>query len=671
MEKKQSNHLYNETSPYLLQHVHQPVNWYPWGEEAFKKAKEENKPIFLSIGYSTCHWCHVMGEESFDDDQVAALLNRYFVSIKVDKEERPDIDAIYMTVAQSLTGSGGWPLTILMTPEQKPFFAGTYFPKKSRYGRVGMLDLISAIGEKWQEDPEDLLATAKEIGEIFAKETTEKESQSPNKQVITAALKEISQRFDEKYGGFSPAPKFPTPHYLLFLLHSHQLGLSEKALPMAEKTLESLYQGGIYDHVGFGFSRYATDSKWLIPHFEKMLYDNALLVMAYTQGYQITKNPLYKEIAQNTLTYITREMTHPLGGFYSAQDADSQGEEGKYYTWTKEEIEKVLGKEEGESFCKEYGVTFEGNFEGKNIINLLHKPLGVLQQQTKNQLETLYQNRLSRYPLHKDDKILTAWNAMMISTFALAGQVFKEEGYIKIAQRAYGFIQEYMTQENGRLQVSFREGKAKGEGLLDDYAYMLLASLSLYEATFDPQYLEKGKNLFEKMKEGFIDERGGYYLSPVYGEKLLYRPKEFYDGATPSGNSILVYSLIKLATLLGNEELTEEGNALLDAYGPLMVKQPLAYTFALKALLLKVFPSKELVAVVKKEEIEEVKEILRKDFAPQLTTLVITPENQKNLEKLAPYTKEYGKNFEKPAFYLCEGETCHPPVERLEEGIGL
>ncbi|RVU55016.1 thioredoxin domain-containing protein [Anaerosphaera multitolerans] len=664
---KYTNHLINTTSPYLLQHAHNPVNWYPWQDDAFEIAKKENKPVFLSIGYSTCHWCHVMAQESFEDEEVAKLLNDHFISIKVDREERPDIDSIYMNVAQALTGSGGWPLTIVMTPDKKPFFAGTYFPKENKYGRIGLVELLNQIALKWKEDEKALVDSGEEITKaiINYENASSSRKYSIDKAIIFKAMDQFESRFDSEFGGFGNAPKFPTPHHLMFLLHSHNLKISEKALPMAEKTLMSMYKGGLFDHVGGGFSRYSTDEKWLVPHFEKMLYDNALLTMVYSEAYQLTKKEIYKYIVQSTLDYIKREMTSPKGGFYSAQDADSEGEEGKYYIWDYDEIVNILGSE-SEEFCKTYNIRPRGNFEGRNILNLIGSSGDLPDKKTQKQLSRLYRQRLERYPLHKDDKILVSWNSMMIGSYAKAGRIFENEDYIKSAEDGFNFIMSNMVKEDGTLFISYRDGKSSGTGLLDDYAYLMWACLELYESTYNIEYLKECMRLYNLIEENFSNKRGGYFLSSKESEDLIYRPREFYDGAVPSGNSVLAYVLSKLSKLTGNFDVENSLNLLLETYAPLVASQSSAYSFALKALLLNLYSTRELVAVGSNINLKFLISSLAKVYLPQLTSLAMVPENEKEIKKLAPHIHSYSIEDEN-TFYLCENFTCSSPLHYIDE----
>ena len=556
--EKSPNRLTSEISPYLLQHVNNPVDWYPWGNEAFEKAKAEDKPIFLSIGYSTCHWCHVMAHESFEDAEVSDILNQYFVPVKVDKEERPDVDSVYMKVCIALTGSGGWPLTVIMDQTGKPFFAGTYFSKYKRYEMPGLIDILNAISETWLTNRSELLDFAEKMTALVNAQNEKATAHiSPERTVDTAQLinKSLSyfeSAFDRKYGGFGRAPKFPFPHNLLFLMEAYQNLHDRSCLEMAEKTLLSMAKGGIFDHIGFGFSRYSTDNKWLAPHFEKMLYNNALLIMAYTRAYEITRKPVYKAVAERTVLYIKREMTHPGGGFYSAQDADSDGVEGKYYVFTPEEIISVMGQDQGQEFCRLYDITKVGNFEGKNIPNQINKP--ELDDSLSTLLPKLYKYRKTRTDLHTDDKILTAWNALMIAALIDASTVFGNASYLESAKKAARFIEINLC-ENSMVFTSFREGKRTNTGFLDDYAFYAYALLRFYYATRESDYLNRAKSLLQKVVEDFFDnENGGFYLTGRDSESLVARPKETYDGAIPSGNSVMVMNLVILNLLTGAYE---------------------------------------------------------------------------------------------------------------------
>ena len=663
---KNANRLINESSPYLLQHAYNPVDWYPWGAEAFAKAAAEDKPVFLSIGYSTCHWCHVMEQESFADAEVAQLLQDNFIAIKVDKEERPDIDAIYMGVCQALTGSGGWPLTIVMTPEQKPFFAGTYFPKRRRYGQIGLIELLTVIDERWFDDRESLLSAGERISAFMAVDQTAAAALVDERNIIKTALEELEQNFDQNYGGFGAAPKFPMPQQLLFLLRCHYLALSKNALPMVEKTLTAMYQGGIYDHIGGGFARYATDKRWLIPHFEKMLYDNALLTLALLECYQVTGKPLYKGIAEHTLAYIKREMTSQQGGFFSAQDADIDGEEGKFYTFSTAEVSTVLGAEAAEEFCNYYGLTAEGNFEGKNTLNLLHQPEPQLPTpEIEQQLAKLLQYRAERYQLHKDDKILLSWNALMITASAKAYQVLGEVDYLQMALKAYNFLQANLRTADGKLFISYRNGQNKGQGILDDYAFLAWAALELYQATFEVKYLQDAADLMEQILMRFGRVAGGFYLTPLDGEALLFRPFDQFDGAMPSGNSVAALCLVRLAALSGEERWQKAAAEQLESYSELFSRQPSVASFALLALQQQSLPSQQLlVAAPDHAAAQKISRDWGQYFHPQTTIVAKTPDLAADLAQIAPYTVNYPVTNQ-PSFYLCQNYSCVAPVASL------
>ncbi|WP_444641441.1 thioredoxin domain-containing protein [Caproiciproducens sp. R1] len=668
-ENRVPNRLIHEKSPYLLQHAYNPVNWYPWGKDAFEKAKAQDKPVFLSIGYSTCHWCHVMERESFEDDEVAQELNRNFIAIKVDKEERPDVDAVYMTVCQALTGSGGWPLTILMTPDQRPFYAGTYFPKHSRYSMPGLMDLLASAAQQWRENRKELLGSGERIAMALRGQTVKKEGRL-TKDLLVSARSWFRQTFDRQYGGFGASPKFPSPHNLLFLLQYAMLEKEGDTLQMAEKTLRQMYRGGIFDHVGFGFSRYSTDDKWLVPHFEKMLYDNALLAIAYLEAFRITQNDFYKTVAVKTMEYILREMTDENGGFYCAQDADSDGQEGKYYVFTPDEIVSLLGESDGRTFIEYFGMTPGGNFEGKNILNLIGNPDAEHPNEAiERLLPKVYEYRLTRTKLHKDDKILTSWNALMITAFADAYRILEDNRYLDAAGKAMCFLQSSLTDEQGGLRVRYRDGEAAGTGGLDDYAFTVWALLSLYDATYDVDYLQQAAELNRTMLDRFYDgENGGFYLSASDAEALIYRPKETYDGAIPSGNSAASLCLVKLAALTGNPALQEAADQQLRFMAGAAQEFPAGHSFALTAMTSALYPSREIVCVVKDgADFERVKSLLHKKSMPNTTVLVKSAENAEQLAKLAEFTAEYPLGEGRSAYYICQNNACSPPIYDLKE----
>ena len=659
------NHLKNQTSPYLLQHVDNPVDWYPWSKEAFDKAKKEDKPIFLSIGYSTCHWCHVMAHESFEDEEVAAILNRHFISIKVDKEERPDIDSIYMAVCQAYTGSGGWPTSIFMTPEQKPFFAGTYFPKQRKYGQIGFIELLNIIANKWQADREGLLASADEIVEVLQRRddilrqeeraTFKTENvEARGEKLIERALELYKQSYDVTYGGFGDAPKFPTPHNLLFLMQQYEKYGDEVLLGMVEKTLMQMYRGGIFDHIGGGFSRYSTDRYFFVPHFEKMLYDNALLIMAYCKAYQLTKKWIYCEVAEKTAEYILREMTSVEGGFYCAQDADSEGVEGKYYLFETKEIIELLGEEKGAEFNRYFGMTEEGNFEGKNIPNFMHKDdihKDMTNEELKNYKSTVYEYRKKRYALHLDDKILTSWNALMIVAMCQLYRITSHRDYLEAAIKAQKFMEEKLCEE-GELYVSYREGKRNTKGFLEDYAYDIFALLALYEATLDEKYLKDAKTLCTKTILDFWDENaGGFFMYGKSGEQLILRLKETYDGAIFSGNSAMVYNLVQLFLLTGEEKYQRLVEQQIVFMSNEAKHYPAGYAMFLRGLS-DYLDAPEMITIVVKE---------KADFADISCKVPLDA-----VVKVLEYpTEEYPLKNDKTTYYVCKGQSCQPPVNEL------
>lgn len=661
---QKANRLANEESPYLLQHAYNPVDWFPWSDEAFAKAKDEDKPIFLSIGYSTCHWCHVMERESFEDDEVAEALNKSYISIKVDREERPDIDHIYMTVCQALTGSGGWPLTILMTPDEKPFYAGTYFPKNNRMGMPGLLSILESIRKAWANNREDLLYSSNQILNVISR--TEKdtiEEFKPN--LIEEAFLQFKSDFDNAYGGFGNAPKFPTPHNLFFLLRYWYKTKEKSALMMVEKTLDSMYGGGIYDHIGYGFCRYSTDRKWLIPHFEKMLYDNALLAIAYLETYQVTKKSRYSEIANQVFTYVLRDMTSPEGGFYSAEDADSEGEEGKFYVWTRDEIVNILGEEDGSKFCEYFNITSKGNFEGKNILNLIKQTSTVIDMEFINRSrEKLFDIRNKRIHPFRDDKILTSWNGLMVAAMAIGGRVLGNNEYVDAAEKAVNFIYNHLIRKDGRLLARYRDEEAAFLGYVDDYAFLIWGLIELYETTFKPKYLEKAVYLNKDLIKNFWDSNiGGLFVYGSDSEQLITRPKEFYDGATPSGNSVAALNFLRLSRLTGVYELEDKAYQLLKAFDNSINDYPRGYSFAIISLLFTQSESKEIVIVGDKRnnETQEMIDIIDEEFRPFTISMLYSAEN-KNIEKLAPFISDYKSINGKSTAYICQNFSCQAPV---------
>lgn len=661
-----ANQLIHEKSPYLLQHAYNPVQWYPWGEEAFEKAKREDKPVFLSIGYSTCHWCHVMERESFESEEAAGILNEEYVAIKVDREERPDIDAVYMDVCQMLTGSGGWPLTVLLTPDQQPFYAGTYFPLHSVYGRAGLVELLTAVAREWKQNRGKLLHAGERIAAYLQKEAGKKSAGSVDKSLLKEAAGQLRAGFDEVYGGFGEAPKFPSPHQLLFLLRLSELSGEAGPARMAHKTLVQMYRGGIFDHVGGGFSRYSTDRMWLAPHFEKMLYDNAMLIYTYSEAYRLEENPLYERVVKECIRYVLRELRDPAGGFYCAQDADSDGEEGKYYTFTPEEIVDVLGASEAKSFCGRYDITAQGNFEGKSIANLLktedyereYEALG-------EQKERLFAYRGRRTRLHRDDKILTSWNGMMIAALAKAAAVFEQEEWLAAAKQAWNFVKERLQDKDGGLYVRYREGEAKGAGQLGDYAFMVWALLELYDSSYEAGYLEEALRLASELERLFADEEnGGCYLYSGEGEQLIARPKDTYDGAVPSGNSVAGLVFTRLAALTAQERWQRSRDKQLSFIAGEARQYPMASAFGLMAMMEVLYPSQEIVLVSEEQKTPaKVREILKHwNSLKNKFVLVKNAHNAAGLEKEIPFLSAYSITEGRTAVYVCRDARCEPPV---------
>ena len=664
------NKLIHEKSPYLLQHAHNPVNWYPWGQEAFEKARQENKPIFLSIGYSTCHWCHVMEKESFEDEETARILNEYYIAIKVDREERPDIDTVYMAVCQEMTGQGGWPLTIIMTAEQKPFFAGTYFPKK-RNGRMNSLDaLLLEIAKDWRENPDEIRTLSDKVAAFMHGNSRTRVNESePDKFLLKEAVQIFKSSYDRQNGGFGAVPKFPMAHNLLFLMRYAQFEGEKECGDMAYDTLIHMYRGGIFDHIGGGFSRYSTDDKWLLPHFEKMLYDNALLSYVYLEAYHLTNRGIFREIAEKTLQYVLSELTDGNGGFYCGQDADSEGEEGGYYTFLEEEIIEVLGEEDGKAFNQWFGLS--GTFTiGKVVPNLLQNDA---YEERNPHMETLCHEILSyrkeRNSLHKDDKVLTSWNGLMIAAFSKAYQVLGEEQYLHAAKRAEHFVTEHLTETDGRFRIRFRDGETTGIGLLEDYAFMGFGFLELYNATFDVQYLEKLIRTMKLVEKYFKDSgNGGYFLYASDGEKLLICPKEIYDGALPSGNSMLAYLFIHLEHVTGETIWAERSNRQLRFLAQNIKDYPVGYSVTLLALLEELYAYRDLVCTASRiEDMDSLKEKMRERWCGNLAVLVKTEENKERVEKIAPFTKEYLFKKNSVLYFLCQDGACMPPVDDVEK----
>lgn len=647
MGDKKKNHLSGQTSPYLLQHADNPVAWYPWCDAAFERAKKEDKPIFLSIGYSTCHWCHVMAHESFEDPEVAALLNQSFISIKVDREERPDLDSVYMSVCQAFTGNGGWPMTIFLTPEKEPFFAGTFFPKTARYGQIGLMELLPVIREQWETDRVTLLESADTV--LTYLRGRKKTEGVRDEGLILKAIGIYKKNFDHLYGGFSEPPKFPAPHNLLFLMQYYEKSGDQEALHMAEKTLEQMARGGIFDHVGGGFCRYSTDRFYLVPHFEKMLYDNALLIHAYCKLYELTQTHLYCDVAERTASYVLREMTAPEGGFFCAQDADSEGGEGLFYLFEPEEICQLIGEEAGEKWNSRYDITAAGNFEGKSIPNLLQGSWEF--QGFEEERQTIYEYRKKRMPLHRDDKILTTWNALMAAALCRLYRVTGKGKYLRAAEDAWQFLMGHLC-EDATLYVSYRDGRRSGKGFLDDYAYGIYALLALYGATYKDEYREQAERFCEKAVRDFYDPAGhGFFLYGRENEELVLCPKETYDGALFSGNSAMAYNLVQLLYLTEDKRYGELAENQLAFMSGAAGEYPAGSAMFLIALS-DYFHGPEKITVAVKDQ----RDIEFLPFRVPLDTVVRVVRGD---------TKEYPLKKNRTTYYVCRGNVCLPPENEL------
>ena len=679
---EETNRLAEAQSPYLLQHKDNPVWWHEWNEAAFETARREDKPIFLSIGYSACHWCHVMEEESFEDQEVAALLNEHFIAIKVDREERPDIDQVYMSVCQAMTGSGGWPLTVVMTPDKKPFYAGTYFPKNSYYDRPGMMELLPQIAEIWRQDRMKIDDIGQKVTESLHRLADTSLRSELNGKYIEDAFRFFEQRFDRSYGGFGAAPKFPTPHNLMLLLRYWQKSGEEEALEMAEKTLEAMMNGGIFDHLGYGFHRYSTDAQWLVPHFEKMLYDQALLAMAYTEAYQATGKAKYADTVRKIFAYVLRDLQSPEGGFYSAEDADSDGGEGQFYVWKRGGIREILGSRDGKVFCDYYGVTDEGNFEGQtNILNIRRSTsefaaLNNLDEETfrlklgqwRDKLFALREKRVHPF---KDDKILTGWNGLMIAALAKGGAVLGDEKYLAAAEDAAAFVQDRLTDEEGKLLHRYRNGEAGIPAFLDDYAFTIWGLLELFESGGKAEHLEQALRLTGIMIESFRDtENGGFYFTSDDAEQLISRMKEVYDGAVPSGNSVAAYNLLRLGKITCDQKLIEEGTAVIEAFGETVKQNPAGFSMMMTALDFALGPVREIVITGDAEDnlTRQMAGLINSRFLPR-TVLIRIDEtyNTDKLKQIIPFTETRISIGGLTTAYVCENFQCQAPVNDVEE----
>ncbi len=666
------NRLARESSPYLLQHAENPVDWYPWGEEALTRARQEDKPIFLSIGYSACHWCHVMEHESFENEHTATLMNEHFVNIKVDREERPDLDSIYMDAVVAMTGQGGWPMSVFLTPDGIPFYGGTYFPPAPRYGMPSFEQVLQSVGRAYYQQKQEIARGAAQLLARIRTSIPMAGEGTPDPAIPELAVQSLKRNFDWNHGGFGGAPKFPQPMTYDFLLRSYYRSRVPSSLEMVELTLYKMAHGGIYDHLGGGFHRYSVDQVWLVPHFEKMLYDNALLARLYLHAYQLTGKPFYRQVVEQTLDYVIGEMTHPDGGFYSTQDADSEGEEGKFFLWTPEEVKEILGEEEGKIFSTAYDVRPGGNFEGKSILNIplpldqVARDLGLSETQLEEVLSRgrarLFAAREKRVKPGRDEKILTGWNGMMLAAMAEAGRVLDRQDYCDTAIRNAEFILSTMKQE-GRLFRTWKEGTGapKVMGFLEDYAFYADGLLALYQTTFEPRWFQEARGLMDTVLAHFLDEAGGFFDTADDHEQLVARPKSLQDNAIPSGNSMAVRTLLLLAAYTGQAEYQAPAEkALVALQGP-MSQYPSAFAHWLGALELALAPAKE-VAVIGELGQADTTAMLRLLLVPYRPNQVVAATGE---NKTAGHPElvagRPGRNGQATA-YVCQNFTCRQPV---------
>lgn len=690
------NRLASEPSPYLRQHACNPVDWFPWGEEAFSRAKNEDRPIFLSIGYSTCHWCHVMERESFSDPEVGRVLNEHFVSIKVDREERPEIDQLYMRVSQALTGTGGWPLTIVMTPDRLPFFAATYLPKESRFGMPGLLEILPCIATVWNEDRDRLTVPAESLAKELSAHPGMPRGRSPGKEAADRAFEELVLSYDRITGGFGPAPRFPMFHLLLFLLWYSKWTNNKKALGMAEQTLISIARGGIHDWIGSGFHRYSTDTRWLLPHFEKMLYDQSLAAMAYTEAFLATGRLEFGEVAMGCLRYLTEEMRSPEGAFYSAEDADCEGEEGKYYLWTRQELAELLDPDQARVAFQVFRISSAGNFPdpasgercGRNILAMVQTPeeaaktLGVSPGQVREMLDgvkhTLSAARMRRIRPFRDEKILADWNGLAIGALARAGRVFRSPDCLAAAERAAGFVMTRMRQDDSGLLHRYLGGNAGIPGTAADYASMISGLIDLYLASSDPRHLGQAIELQEYMDTRFLDAKhGGYSTTPEGETDLFARTKEFVDGALPSPNSLAFNNLVRLGYLTGEGEFTRRADSLSRHYGSLLDRSPSSCGMFLAGLTLALCPATQVVIAGSRDDEAALRmlDLLRTSYSPfSLWHFRTAGDAGEELGRLAPFIRNYPVPASGAAAYVCTRHTCRSPVhdrEALAAALGL
>jgi len=668
------NYLIHETSPYLLQHADNPVHWYAWNEDALKKARDENKPIFLSIGYSACHWCHVMAHESFENDDVAKFMNENFVNIKVDREERPDIDDIYQKVCQIASGQGGWPLSIFLTPDQKPFYVGTYFPVLDSYGRPGFGSILRQLSQAWTEKQKDIEKTANNFLEALQKTETIKAPTKLERSLLDEAAMNLFQMGDFSYGGFGGAPKFPNAANVSFLFRYAKLSGLSKFNEFALKTLNKMAKGGIFDQIGGGFHRYSTDAKWLVPHFEKMLYDNALIPVNYAEAYQITKDPFYLDILKKTLDFVAREMTSSEGGFFSAYDADSEGVEGKFYVWSKSEIKNILG-DDAELFCLYYDVTDGGNWEGQNIlcnnINLstVAFKFGITEDKAREIISSCSQKllnaRSNRISPGLDDKILTSWNALMITAFTKGYRVTGDVNYLNAAKNCVSFIEKNLFVD-GKLLRTYKNGTAKINGYLEDYSYFVNALLDVFEIYPDSKYLNLALQLGHHLVDHFWDEEiNSFFMTSDSHETLLIRPKSNYDLSLPSGNSVSCFVMLKLFHLSQEQKFLEISTKIMESQAQMAAENPFGFGFLLNTMYM--YLQKPLEITILNDANKEISDFLTKSFLPE--SILVSINNSDQLNSLSKYQFFVGKNFDSNStnVFVCRDFTCSLPLHTIDD----
>jgi uncharacterized protein len=671
-----TNRLALETSPYLLQHATNPVDWYPWGSEALARSKADNKPIFLSIGYSACHWCHVMERESFENPSIAALMNEHFINIKVDREERPDLDQIYMSAVMAMTGHGGWPMSVFLTPELEPFFGGTYFPPTDSRGMAGFPRVLSSVHQAWQERQDEIVESAAEMTrQLRAFGTMAKGAGELDSKLLDQAARTTMRGFDPLHGGFGHAPKFPHPMDLKVLLRHHARTGDGQALHIVRHTLDKMARGGIYDHLGGGFARYSTDDRWLVPHFEKMLYDNALLTSVYLEAYQATRDDDFGRVARETMDYVLGRMTGPEGAFFSTEDADSEGVEGKYYVWTLAEVTDVLGADRAKTFCYVYDVTKDGNWEEHNILNLprtlsqaaklLGRDESGLQSELADDRIRLLAVRAGRVPPAKDTKVLVSWNGLMIAALADGGRILKDERYLDAARRAASFVLERLRRDDGRLLHTYKDNQAKLDGYLDDYADLIDGLTRLYEATGEPPWIDAALNLARIMIDEFGDpENGGFFFTGNRHEALIARQKDVHDNATPSGNGMAATALVRLGALTGRDDLTQASRRALESVQDLLERQPAAAGQSLIALDFLLGSIREFAVIAGDDpaEFRAVMEAIATTFRPHKVVAPATSAQASWLADIVPLLAHRPAREGKATTYICEHFTCREPV---------